>query len=211
MISVASLLGALRRAEEVLHKLGMSAARALQQCIEHVIQKKPHPPPNISVIVFVPNVILIEKRVAEEVYCAFGEDEISARLREAEGAKALLLEIVRRAAYDWVLYRDSTRPEQKALAEEAFSWLFLEEEGHPDLDLRKKEHKEFTGFLFICDVLDMDAQRIRSYVHKLTPNRVGFGRQSSRGRTAALPSGRKSSDKPVNYSDLMLNLLDGEK
>lgn len=208
MIPAASLLGALRRAEEVLHRLGVSSARALQQCIEHVVHRRPHPPPNISVIIFVPNIILVEKRQVEEVYCASGEDEISARLREAEGAKSLLLEIVRRAAYDWVLYKDSVRPEQKALAEEAFSWLFLEE-GHPDFVLRKKERKEFTSFLSICDALDMDAHRVRSYICRLTPNRVVPGRQPSRGRPA-LPSKRKSG-KSVDYDDLILNLLDDEK
>ena len=213
MISPSSLLGALRRAEEVLHKLGVSSAWSLQQCIEHVVNRKPHPPPNISVIIYVPNIIYVEKKEVEYTYCASGEDEISAQLREAEGAKMLLLEIIRRAAFDWVLYRDSKRPEQKALAEEAVHWLFVEE-GGDDAELRRRERKEFTSFLSICDALDMDTHRVRDYVTRLSPSRVGSSRhpterKPARRKPPALPAPKKRQQKKaVDYDDVILRLMD---
>lgn len=214
MISPSSLLGALRRAEEVLLKLGVSSARSLQQCIEHVVHRKPHPPPNISVIIYVPNIIYVEKKEEEYVYCASGEDEISAQLREAEGAKMLLLAVIKRAADDWALYRDSRRPEQKALADEAFHWLFVEDDDGDDAELRRRERKEFTSFLAICDALDMDARRVREYVTKLSPSRVGSSRQSTdrkpaRRKPAALPAPKKRQQKKVvDYDDVILRLMD---
>lgn len=99
-------------------------------------------------------------------------DPMGEKMREAEGARALLLEIVRRAAYDWVLYRGSTRLDQKALAEDAYMWLFVEDEEHPHWKVREEDEKEITGFVAICDALDLDVERVRSYIRKLTPNRV---------------------------------------
>lgn len=99
-------------------------------------------------------------------------DPIGDKMREAEGARALLLEIIRRAAFDWVLYRSSTRIDQKQLAEDARTWIFEEDEEHPHWKLRKADEKLITGFVSICDALDLDVERVRSYVRKLTPNRV---------------------------------------
>jgi hypothetical protein len=50
-------------------------------------------------------------------------------LQTVNGCKTLLLEIIRRAAYDWVLYRGSRRMVQKVMAEQAYRWLFLENPG----------------------------------------------------------------------------------
>ena len=94
------------------------------------------------------------------------------RASQAIGAKSLLLEIIRRAAFDWVLYRSSRRMDQKALAEDAYTWLFVEEPGHPNWKIRKEEGKELTSFLSICEQLELDPEKIRGYVRKLTPNRV---------------------------------------
>lgn len=119
-------------------------------------------------------------------------DPIGDKMREAEGARALLLEIVRRAAYDWVLYRQSTRLDQKALAEDAYTWLFVEDEEHPNWDLREKDEKEITGFVAICDALDLSAERVRKYVRALTPNRV-----MSSGRP---PENSRASDHVPNIT-----------
>jgi hypothetical protein len=94
------------------------------------------------------------------------------RISQAIGAKSLLLEIVRRAAFDWVLYRGSRRLDQKALAEDAYTWLFVEGPGHPNWKIRKEEGKELTSFLSICEQLDLDPEKLRGYVRNLTPNRV---------------------------------------
>jgi len=104
-------------------------------------------------------------------------------MREAEGARALLLEVVRRAAYDWVLYRSSRRIDQRQLAEDAYTWLFSEEEGHPNWALRHAEHKDITAFLNICQELDLDVCRVRNYIKNLTPNKVmSSGRPPENGR-----------------------------
>lgn len=99
-------------------------------------------------------------------------DPLGERMREAEGARALLLEIVRRAAYDWVLYRSSTRIDQKILAEDAYTWLFVEDEDHAHWKVRRDDGKLITGFVAICDALDLDVSRVRKYIRALTPNRV---------------------------------------
>lgn len=99
-------------------------------------------------------------------------DYIGEMLAAGQGARALLLEILRRAAYDWVLYRSSTRIEHKQLAEDAFTWLFQEDEEHQHWDIRDDEGKQLTSFLSICEELDLDADVVRRAVRNLTLNRV---------------------------------------
>ena len=99
-------------------------------------------------------------------------DPIGAQAAQASGARSLLLEIIRRAAFDWVLYRSSRRLDQKLLAEDAYTWIFLEEPGHPHWKIRQAEGKQLTSFICICEQLDVDADRLRGYIRKLSPNRV---------------------------------------
>lgn len=110
---------------------------------------------------------------------------------EAGGCKALLLEIVRRAAYDWVLYRTSSRIQNKLLAEDAYRWLFLEEEDGPEYEERKKEGKLMTSFVAICEQLDLDPDRVRGHIRQMTPKNVmSVGRPAEyRRREVALPVG----------------------
>lgn len=99
-------------------------------------------------------------------------DPVGEQAAQASGARSLLLEIIRRAAFDWVLYRTSRRLDQKFLAEDAYTWIFLEDENHPNWKIRKAEGKLLTSFLNICEQLDVDAERLRKYIRHLTPNRV---------------------------------------
>ncbi len=99
-------------------------------------------------------------------------EEEAQRMQDVQGAKSLLLEIIRRVSFDWVLYRTSSRYEQRKLAEEAYTWLFQEDEDHPHWELREDEGKQITSFLTICEVLDMNPERIRNMIKKLTPQRV---------------------------------------
>ena len=99
-------------------------------------------------------------------------DYLGEKMRQAEGARALLLEIVRRAAYDWVLYRSSRRLDQKVLAEDAYTWLFQEDEHHPNWALRRQEGKDLTALVNICVELDLDVERVRAHIRNLTPNKV---------------------------------------
>lgn len=113
-------------------------------------------------------------------------DPVLEQAREADGARALLLEIIRRAAYDWVLYRGSSRLDQKQLAEDAYVWLFVEDEKHPHWALRAKEGKSLTALLAICHELDLEVETVRKHVRSLTPNKV-----MSSGRP---PESSRSSD-----------------
>lgn len=92
--------------------------------------------------------------------------------QEIRGCKTLLLEVVRRAAYDWVLYRTSTRILHKKLAEDAYTWLFEEAPGHPNWEERAAQGKTITSFTAICSELDIDAKTVREYVRKLTVKNV---------------------------------------
>jgi len=92
--------------------------------------------------------------------------------QEIRGCKTLLLEIVRRAAYDWVLYRMSQRLLHKKLAEDAYTWLFEEAPAHPNWDERNRQGKHITAFLTICSELDLDAPTVRRYVRRLTVKNV---------------------------------------
>lgn len=100
------------------------------------------------------------------------DDPLGEQARQAMGARSLLLEIIRRAAFDWVRYRNSRRMDHKLLAEDAFTWIFLEDENHPHWKIRAKEGKELTSFLSICEQLDIDAERLRKHVRLLTLERV---------------------------------------
>lgn len=110
-------------------------------------------------------------------------DPVGEKLSAGQGARALLLEILRRAIYDWVLYRQSTRLEHKLLAEEAFTWLFLEDEEHEHWDVRVDEGKQLTSFLAICEELDLDPEDVRAAARAITPNRVvASGRPPTRAK-----------------------------
>jgi hypothetical protein len=92
--------------------------------------------------------------------------------QEIMGSKSLLLEIIRRAAYDWVLYRASRRMLHKKLAEESFTWLFKEEPGHKDWDERAQSGKQMTSFIGICAALDLDVDTLRGHIRKMTAKNV---------------------------------------
>jgi hypothetical protein len=96
---------------------------------------------------------------------------------EAGGAKALLLNIVHRAAADWVLYRTSARMENRQIAEDAFRWIFREGPGTADWRERNEGEKGLTSFLGICQALDIDPEVLRRRIKEMTPQQaVGRGR-----------------------------------
>jgi hypothetical protein len=117
--------------------------------------------------------------------------------QEIKGCKALLLEVIRRAAYDWVLYRSSTRILHKKLAEQAFCWLFMEDEEHPDWKERRGTGKHITAFMAICSALDLDVRAVRTHVQKLTPKNVmSVGRPPEYRRRE--PASHSSEDVTVS-------------
>ena len=94
------------------------------------------------------------------------------REQEITGCKMLLLEIIRRAAYDWVLYRQSRKMVNLVLAEHAFTWIFQETPAHKDWTERISEGKELTSFVAICEHLDLEPELVRRYVRRLEPKNV---------------------------------------
>jgi len=87
---------------------------------------------------------------------------------EASRSRALLLEIVRRAIYDWVLYRGHARLEFKEIAADAYTWLFEEEPGHPWWRTRTEEKRMLTSLHAICDVMDLEPETIRARARTMT-------------------------------------------
>lgn len=113
-------------------------------------------------------------RICEELLVvAPRTDEQYAQLaQDIAGGKNLLIELVKRTAFDWVLYRNSRKMDYRRIAEDAYIWLFLENEEHYHWQVRESDGKSLTSFQSICDVLDMDAERIRAKVRTLTPEKV---------------------------------------
>jgi hypothetical protein len=112
---------------------------------------------------------------------------------EPAGCKMMLLEVLRRAAHDWVLYRSSTRLLQRQVAEEAYTWLFREEPGSHGWIERALNKKELTSFVSICDVLSLDPEVVRTYIRGLTVKEIlstgrppTYRRQKERRRKPAL-------------------------
>jgi hypothetical protein len=105
---------------------------------------------------------------------------------EASNCRALLLEVIRRAAYDWVLYRGSSKLPNRLLAESAYQWLFVEEPGSVAWVNRSKHGKELMAFVAICSQLDIDPDRMRATVRTMTERDImGAGRPAERRRGKA--------------------------
>jgi hypothetical protein len=69
----------------------------------------------------------------------------------------LLVAIVRRAVWDFVLYRDAdpiAKPDSYALAADAAGWIFWE--GEEEVD----EQGRYT-FRHICEILELDVSKVR--------------------------------------------------
>jgi hypothetical protein len=102
---------------------------------------------------------------------------------DSSRCRALLLEILRRAAHDWVLYRMSTRLKNKQLAEDAYTWLFEEKKDHPYGIERLNSGQHLTSFLSICELLDLDPKTVRTRVREMTVRDVMCaGRPAERRR-----------------------------
>lgn len=122
------------------------------------------------------------------------------QLRESSSCRALLLEVVRRAAYDWVLYRQSSKLQNRVLAESAFHWLFQEEQGSSEWSSRTANGKELTGLIAICELLELDVARVRDKIRQMTlKDIVGSGRPAERRRKRGNASDdvMQSDDLPV--------------
>ena len=91
---------------------------------------------------------------------------------EAVRCKALLLEVIRRAAHDWVLYRQHTRLPLKEIAQAAHVWLFEEGPGYPGWDQRENCAWHMTAFVNICEELDIDPDVVRQRVLRMRVSEI---------------------------------------
>jgi hypothetical protein len=114
---------------------------------------------------------------------------------ESSSCRALLLEVVRRAAYDWVLYRTSSKLPNRMLADNAYHWLFVEVQEGSSWLKRQTHGKEITSFVVICEMLDLDPDRVRAQVRTMTERDImGAGRPAERRR-------HKNNDADMMQSD----------
>jgi hypothetical protein len=104
----------------------------------------------------------------------------------------LLLEVMRRAAHDWVLYRASSRLLQRQIAEEAYNWIFKEDPGGRAWVERAYNKKELTSFVSICEVLSLDPDVVRTYIKGLTIKEI-----LSTGRPPTYRRQKERRKKPV--------------
>lgn len=111
--------------------------------------------------------------VPEEAPPSLWDPDPSEAVVEASKCRALLLEVIRRAAHDWVLYRNTRKPE-RAYAADAYVWLFEEgpaDEGkpaHPAWEERQRRGEPLLAFLTICELLDLDPGVVRTRIRKMT-------------------------------------------
>ncbi len=112
-------------------------------------------------------------------------------------AKALLLEVILRAASDWVLYKTHTRTVFREWANDAYTWLFEEGPEHPNWKERRHSGKLLTSFVSICEALDFDPGLVRRHIQKLTPQRI-----VSMGRPAEYRRKRVQTAEYADASDV---------
>ncbi len=123
----------------------------------------------------------------------------SDRQAEAGNCRALLLEVIRRASYDWVLYRNSSKLPNKLLAESAFHWLFVENESSPVWTQRERNGKGMMSLIAICDALDIEPSSVRRRARELTEKDImGAGRPAERRKTKQNEDAM-SSDEHMAY------------
>jgi hypothetical protein len=172
---VSSVVRALSLAHHALPDAGIPIARGGRALALILVRTEPIPPPRAPAprLAKSPRQRREPKRITQADV-----------MRQADGAKSLLLEIIRRAAYDWVLYRGSRRMPQRQYAEDAYLWLFVEEREHPRFKERVQQRKELTAFVSICEALDLDPERVRAHVRKLNMGKVlSSGRPPDARRT----------------------------
>lgn len=116
---------------------------------------------------------------------------------ESGNCRALLLEIVRRAAFDWVLYRTHSKLQQRLLADNAHHWLFQETPESPIGHQRHAAGKVLTGFIAICEAVGVDPDVVRARIRMLTERDImGAGRPAEKRKRKA------SSDDMLQSDDL---------
>ena len=74
--------------------------------------------------------------------------------------RRLYVAMIRRAVWDFVLYRGVLTEDKRAISEDAETWLFYD--GDEDLDADGR-----VTFLYTCSVLNLDPERVRVGAQRL--------------------------------------------
>lgn len=74
--------------------------------------------------------------------------------------KTLLAAVLLRAVRDVVVYSRARTPEEERVAEAARQWIFEEADD---------DDSHFASFVSICQVMDLDHQRVRDRVRDMCP------------------------------------------
>jgi hypothetical protein len=98
--------------------------------------------------------------------------EVTPETLDGSQVRALMLEVIRRAVHDWVLYKNSRRMMYRELAHDAYIWLFEEDERHPWWRQRKQSDKQLTSLLYICEIIDIDIAEVRQGARNMTEKRI---------------------------------------
>lgn len=80
--------------------------------------------------------------------------------QSTDPTQRLLLAVVRRAVWDFVLYKDPTAANHE-LAVDAAGWLFWDGQEEEDEEGR-------YSFLYICSILGIDPKKVRDHALRLT-------------------------------------------
>lgn len=147
-------------------------------------------------------------------------------LYEASRCQAFLMEIIQRAAHDWVLYRQHHKLELKQLAEQAYIWLFEEEPGHPAWRTREKAlfkvrdddgqtvvevgSRKLTSFLSICEACGLDPEAVRERAREMTVESImKTGRHLER-RRAKNSNDSMSIETHAVHEDIDIDSIEAE-
>jgi hypothetical protein len=81
-------------------------------------------------------------------------------LIEFEPERLLWFRVILRAAYDYVLYKNSKDPKLKAQGDEAYDWLF------------NWPGDRFNSFEYLCNELDLCPERVREFALTLPRSKI---------------------------------------
>lgn len=101
---------------------------------------------------------------------------------DTESYRALFAGILRRAVFDWVLYRRHPRQAKRQLAGAAYAWIFFERENNPFWNRHKL--RGLLSFVNICECLGLDPDRVQAAAARMTPRHIAcLGRPATHRKT----------------------------
>lgn len=94
-------------------------------------------------------------------------------LDEHEGYRLLWLKVIARAAYDWVLYRNSKNGYYKRLADSAHTWLFVTKQKKKEITIPPGTtvtvtYEAINSLRNVCEMLGLDVEDVRKFAKRLT-------------------------------------------